>query len=61
VVALGNEWIDLTFEVWDPSIRAEQWHDSARDVVLTVLLPGLLLLLCRFAPRRLARPDKTSE
>jgi hypothetical protein len=54
--ALGNEWLDLTFEVWVDEIRHRQWEDAASDVALTMLVPSLLLLLSRFAPLRYLRP-----
>lgn len=45
---LANEWTDLTVEVWPD--RALQIRGSISDVVLTMILPTLLLLACRYSP-----------
>lgn len=45
---LLNESHDLRVETW-PS-PAMQWGESAKDVLLTMALPTLLLLVCRYAP-----------
>lgn len=50
---LANEASDLYGEVW-PN-RSEQWGESAKDLALTLLLPTLLLVISRFAPRLLVR------
>lgn len=52
ILALGNEWWDLAYEVWPD--RDEQYAESMRDVWNTMLLPTILLLVGRFAPRRMA-------
>jgi hypothetical protein len=49
--ALANEWHDLRYEVWPT--REQQWAESIKDVWNTLLLPLLLFLLARFAPRLL--------
>lgn len=57
---LLNEWADLTGEVWPD--RDNQWGESAKDVLLTMLLPTVLLLAARWRPGLLIRerdnPDK---
>lgn len=45
---LLNEWSDLSFEVWP--IRAMQWGESGKDVILTMALPTFLLILARWYP-----------
>ena len=56
LVVLGlesaNEWSDLTLERW-PDL-AMQWGESAKDMLLTMFLPTLLLCLVRFCPRLFA-------
>lgn len=42
---LLNEWNDLNVETW-PS-RSMQYGESAKDVILTLLLPAVLFLLAR--------------
>ena len=51
LLALGNEWIDLTTEVWTGEL-ARQYAESAKDLATTLSGPLLLLLLSRFAPSR---------
>jgi hypothetical protein len=49
---VANEVSDLVVEQWpDPGM---QWGESARDVVLTMLLPSILLLVARRRPALLA-------
>ena len=48
---LANEWIDLHVEVWPE--HAQQWGESAKDVLLTMALPTLLLIVARCWPRLL--------
>lgn len=47
-VTLGNEWSDLTLEIW-PN-RSVQYAESIRDVWNTLLLPTVLMLLARIRP-----------
>lgn len=48
VLELANEWHDLTVEHWpNPAL---QWGESAKDVLLTMALPTLLMILARYAP-----------
>lgn len=56
LAALGNEWLDLTSEIWPGEERRQQWWESGKDMVTTVLLPTVLLLVSRFAPGRFTRP-----
>jgi hypothetical protein len=46
---LGNEWVDLSIERWP--VPAEQFGEGAKDILLTIALPTLLLLVARFRPR----------
>ena len=48
---LANEWVDLHVEVWPQ--HAMQWGESAKDVLLTMALPTLLLIVARCWPRLL--------
>lgn len=63
---LLNEWSDLSFEVWP--VRAMQWGESGKDVLLTMALPTVLLFLARWYPGVLVEgrepvldPANTSE
>mgnify|MGYP006313853559 FL=1 len=51
VIALevANEWADLHGEVW-PDL-AMQWGESAKDILLTMGLPTLILAIARFRPQ----------
>jgi hypothetical protein len=50
---LVNEANDLLVEQWpDPGM---QWGEGARDLVLTMLLPTVLLMVARLRPELLAR------
>ena len=49
IAELLNEGYDLLLETW-PN-RDTQWMESGKDVLNTMLLPTLLLLLARYAPR----------
>ena len=56
--ALANEAYDLHYETWPDADRARQWAESAKDVINTMLLPSLLLVVARYAPRLLTgRPS----
>ncbi len=63
LVALGNEWFDLAYEIWPT--RDEQYGESVTDLWNTMLLPTLLLLGCRFLPglfvKRAQTPPETPE
>lgn len=48
---LANEWSDLYIEVWPQ--HAMQWGESAKDVLLTMALPTLLLIVARYRPKLL--------
>lgn len=56
LLGLGNEWLDLTEEVWPGDDRALQWWESAKDMVMTLLLPVAIVMLARMAPERFNRP-----
>jgi hypothetical protein len=45
----ANEYYDLAYEVWPD--RAIQVAEGVRDLWNTLLIPTLLLLLSRYAPR----------
>ena len=51
---LLNEWSDLSFEIW--SDHAMQWGESAKDVLLTMALPSILLTVSRRWPDLLVLP-----
>ena len=51
MLELLNEWADLAGEVWPT--RDEQWAESVKDVLLTMLLPTVLLIVARYWPNRL--------
>lgn len=57
LLGLGNEWLDLTEEVWPGDDRILQWWESAKDMVTTLLLPVTIMLLARLAPERFLRPS----
>ena len=49
-----NEAYDLHYEIWPT--RGDQWAESIKDGWNTMLLPTVMLLLARFAPRLLTGP-----
>lgn len=51
---LLNEWSDISFEIW--SNYAMQWGESAKDVLLTMALPSILLTVSRRWPDLLGPP-----
>lgn len=51
LAVLANEAYDLVYETW-PN-RDTQYAESVKDVWNTMLLPTLLVLVARFAPRLL--------
>lgn len=55
VAAGANEWFDLTYEIWPPAERERQYGESIRDIWNTMLIPTMLLLLSRWAPRLLVK------
>jgi hypothetical protein len=59
--AVANEWYDLNYEIWPEAERERQYMESVRDIWNTMLIPTLLLLLCRFAPRLFVRPAPAEE
>jgi hypothetical protein len=52
VLACFNELVDLKFDYWP--MRAMQYGESAKDLILTMVLPTVLLLMARRAPRLFA-------
>ena len=48
VLECANEWADLSLEIW-PN-RKDQWHESLKDLTITMAIPTVLLLAVRFAP-----------
>jgi hypothetical protein len=52
-VELVNEWADLHVEKW-PDL-AMQYGEGAKDILLTMLLPTLILAAGRLSPALLAR------
>ena len=48
VLEIGNEAYDLTVELW-PDL-ASQLGEAAKDIILTMALPTLLLLVARLRP-----------
>ena len=62
VLELINEWSDLHFEEWPEP--ASQYGEAAKDIVLTMILPTLLLLVARYRPRLLVagpNPEPADE
>ena len=51
---LANEWVDLYGEVWPD--HAMQWGESAKDILLTMFLPTIILVAARFRPQLFRRP-----
>jgi hypothetical protein len=51
----ANEAYDLQNEVWPT--RGEQILESVKDIWNTLLLPAVLMLLVRFAPRLFCAPS----
>lgn len=60
LLALGNEWIDLTTEVWTGEL-ARQYAESGKDLATTLSAPLTLLLLSRFASSRFRPKPSRSE
>ena len=48
---IGNEYYDWTYEVWPT--RDDQLMEGVRDLWNTMLIPTLLFVLARLAPRLL--------
>ena len=48
MLEIGNEAYDLTVELWPDS--GSQLGEGAKDVVLTMALPSLLMLVARWRP-----------
>jgi hypothetical protein len=54
--AIANEYYDLAYETWPDPERERQLMEGVRDIWNTMLLPTVLLILCRFAPHLFVRP-----
>ncbi len=61
VAAMGNEAYDLAYETWPDPERERQIAEGIRDIWNTMLLPTLLLILCRWAPRLFVRDASPEE
>jgi hypothetical protein len=61
VASLANEGYDLWFETWPDPERARQFAEGAKDLLNTMLIPTLLLLVARFAPRLLTGASSRVE
>lgn len=48
VIEAANEWNDFQIEVWP--VAAMQWGEAAKDVLLTMALPTMMLLVVRYVP-----------
>jgi len=60
VLVVANEYYDLRYETW-PN-RGDQWAESIKDGWNTMMLPTLLLLIARLAPKLLTgRPARDTE
>lgn len=55
LLALGNEWIDLSVEYWE-GLRDRQYWEGAKDLATTLSVPVALLLLSRYAAARFDQP-----
>jgi hypothetical protein len=58
IAVAANEYYDLAYEVWPQ--REMQFAEGLKDGWNTMLMPTLLMLLARFAPRLFDRSGKTS-
>jgi hypothetical protein len=54
LLVVANEYYDYRYEVWPD--RGEQRAEGVRDAWNTLLLPTLIMLLVRFAPRLFVEP-----
>jgi hypothetical protein len=54
-VTIANEAVDLLVEQWPNPELSAQWGESAKDVLLTLALPTLLLVIARRWPKLLTR------
>lgn len=59
LLAVGNEAYDLNVETW-PDV-ASQFGESAKDVLLTMALPTLVMLLARWHPALLVLDDRPGD
>lgn len=50
----ANEWNDFRVEVWP--VPALQWGEAAKDILLTMALPTMILLVARYCPHLVTAP-----
>ena len=59
LLEIGNEAYDLHVELWpDPG---SQLGEGAKDIILTMALPTLLLLIARWRPRLLTNGEDSPD
>jgi hypothetical protein len=59
VLEIGNEVHDLTIEIWpDPG---SQLGEGAKDIILTMALPTLLMLVARWRPMLLGATPRDPD
>ena len=52
--ATANEVVDVVGDYWD--LPARQFGESAKDIMLTMFVPTLILLAARYMPRLFQQP-----
>ena len=57
---LANEVMDIAFSA-EPHVRGWQLASARHDILNTMVLPTLLLLLCRFAPSLFRRAKAPAD
>lgn len=58
LLEVANEWSDFHHERWP--VPSMQWGESAKDVLLTMALPTVLLIVSRHLPGLLVRNAQTT-
>lgn len=51
-VELANEWVDFHSGIWPDGPML--WGECAKDVLMTMFLPAVILLAARYRPRLFA-------
>lgn len=59
LLELGNEAYDLTVELWPDA--GSQLGEGAKDIMLTMALPTLLMLVARWRPALLGGGDRQAR
>ncbi len=59
LLEIGNEAYDLNVELW-PDL-GNQLGEGAKDVLLTIAVPTLIMLIARWRPALLVRNQEPSE